>query len=98
MSRPRFLPEAESEFLAEVAFYSSAREGLGMRFQAAVEIALARALEQPSSGTAGRRSTRRLPIRGFPFVLVYRSEGEELLVVAVAHQSRRPDYWRTRLK
>jgi hypothetical protein len=45
---------------------------------------------------AGRRSTRRLAIKGFPFFLIYRPAAAELLVVAVAHQSRRPDYWLAR--
>jgi len=96
--RPRFLPSAEAELLAEVAFYSDAREGLGVRFQAAVEVTLARALEHPTSGVAGRRSTRRLAIKGFPFFLIYRPAADELLVVAVAHQSRRPDYWLARVR
>jgi toxin ParE1/3/4 len=96
--RPRFLPSAEAELLAEVAFYSDARQGLGVRFQAAVEVTLARALEHPTSGVAGRRSTRRLAIKGFPFFLIYRPAADELLVVAVAHQSRRPDYWLARVR
>ncbi|MFO1319358.1 MAG: type II toxin-antitoxin system RelE/ParE family toxin [Burkholderiales bacterium] len=98
MSRARFLPSAETEFLAEIAFYASAGQGIGVRFQAAVELTLTTALEHPYSGVPGRRSTRHLPIKGFPFFLVYRLDGDELLVVALAHQSRRPDYWRTRLK
>ena len=97
MIRPRFLPSAEAELLAEVTFYSDAREGLGVRFQVAVEVTLARALAHPTSGVAGRRSTRRLAIKGFPFFLIYRSAADELLVVAVAHQSRRPDDWLARV-
>lgn len=98
MTKPRFLPSAEAELLAEVAFYSAAREGLGVRFQAAVEVTLAKALEHPASGVVGRRATRRLAIKGFPFFLIYRPAADELLVVAVAHQSRRPDYWLARLR
>ncbi len=56
MIRPQFLPGAEAELLAEVAFYSDAREGLRVRFQAAVEVTLARVLEHPASGVVGRRS------------------------------------------
>jgi toxin ParE1/3/4 len=40
----RFLPGAEEELLAEVAFYSSARKGLGVKFQSAVELTVAGAL------------------------------------------------------
>lgn len=36
---PRFLPEAEAELLHEVSYYSEARPGAGVRFQAAIEAA-----------------------------------------------------------
>lgn len=33
----------------------------------------------------------------YPFTLVYRDYGDCILIVAVAHQSRRPEYWIERL-
>ena len=42
--RVRFLRAARVEYLAEIAFYNEAREGLGLRFASAVEAAVARAL------------------------------------------------------
>jgi len=39
---------------------------------------------------------RRLPLRRFPYFIVYRELQEYLEVVAFAHQSRRPGYWKTR--
>ena len=38
-------------------------------------------------------NTRRKLLRRFPFALVYRVKDEHLLVLAVAHQHRRPGYW-----
>lgn len=40
--------------------------------------------------------TRRVPLRRFPYFVVYREQGEEIQVVAVAHASRKPGYWRHR--
>jgi hypothetical protein len=37
-------------------------------------------------------------LAGFPFSLLFRIDGEGLFVVAVAHQRRRPGYWRRRLR
>jgi putative addiction module component (TIGR02574 family) len=34
-----------------------------------------------------------LPLRGFPFTLVYRIHDNTPIIVALAHQKRRPDYW-----
>jgi hypothetical protein len=30
--------------------------------------------------------------------VIYSQEGDKLLVIAIAHQHRRPDYWRDRLQ
>jgi toxin ParE1/3/4 len=93
----RFLPEAEAELLHEVEYYSMARSGTGIRFQAAVEVALQRAQSHPRGGAPSPHGTRSMLIKGFPFSLVYRHTEQELLVVALAPHRRRPGYWRTRI-
>jgi hypothetical protein len=35
---------------------------------------------------------------GFPFIVVYRTVPAGIQVIAIAHTSRRPGYWRKRLK
>jgi hypothetical protein len=37
-------------------------------------------------------------LKRFPYDIVVRELSEEILVVAVAHHSRRPGYWRDRLR
>jgi len=93
----RFLPEAEAEFLHEIEYYSEARSGTGIRFQAAVEAALERAVRHPLGGAPTGGSTRGVLVKGFPFSVVYRFTRDELLVVAVAPHRRRPGYWLPRL-
>ena len=39
---------------------------------------------------------RRYLMARFPYGVVYRIEGETVLVFAVAHLRRRPGYWRNR--
>jgi hypothetical protein len=46
---------------------------------------------------AGIRGVKRLPLRRFPYAVVVRAEASELVVIAFAHTSRRPGYWRDRL-
>jgi plasmid stabilization system protein ParE len=43
-----------------------------------------------------RGAARRIPLRRFPFVVVYRDLPDHVEVMAFAHTSRRPGYWRSR--
>ena len=97
MTPVRFLPEAEAELLHEVEYYSTLRTGTGVRFQAAVEASLQRASRHPLGGAPSQQGTRSFLVKGFPFSVVYRASGDELLVVAIAPHRRRPGYWAQRL-
>jgi toxin ParE1/3/4 len=94
----RFVPAARREFLAEIVYYDQEQAGLGSRFTAAVEEAAARALAFPHSGAPAAGNTRRVLVQGFPFSIVYRDETSGVVIFAVAHQSRRPDYWAARVQ
>jgi len=50
----------------------------------------------PEMAPANRRGFRRLPIRGYPYSIVYRIENNAVVVVAIAHASREPGYWEER--
>lgn len=98
MIRVRFLPEAELELLREVAYYSKTRQGAGVRFQGAVEVAVLLAARHPMGGVPTFKETRSVLVRGFPFSVVYRPSPVEILVVAIAAHRKRPHYWRTRIE
>jgi plasmid stabilization system protein ParE len=98
MKRARFAAPARREFLAEVAYYHMREAGLSMRFSSAVEAAVARALTFPFSGRAASKNTRRIIVRGFPFAVIYRPEPGGILIVAVAHHARGPEYWHLRVQ
>jgi len=40
---------------------------------------------------------RKRPVHRFPYAVLYRVDPDEIVVVAVMHQRRRPDYWRSRI-
>jgi len=40
---------------------------------------------------------RRCRLRRFPYSVIYTQDESDLLVIAIAHQHRKPDYWRSRL-
>jgi len=66
------------------------------RFIEEVERLRALIVGHPRIGTPGRFDTRRVVFRSFPYTLVYRLRGDVLEVIALAHHSRRPDYWMPR--
>ena len=41
---------------------------------------------------------RRAVVRKTPYVIVYAVIGDEIVVVAFAHTSQRPGYWRKRVR
>ena len=97
MKRARFVAPARRELLAEVAYYNNKELGLGSRFLAAVEDATARALVYPLTGTPASDRTRRMYLMDFPFAIVYRPDEDGIVVFALAHHARRPEYWRDRI-
>ncbi|MGD2062478.1 MAG: type II toxin-antitoxin system RelE/ParE family toxin [Nitrospirota bacterium] len=97
----RVLEAAAEEAAEAAAWYEQERPGLGSKFQAAVDAALD-LLEQELvpltgiPGAAGERRAKRLMLRRFPYAIVVREQTSEIVVIAVAHHSRRPGYWRDR--
>ena len=101
MRRVRILEEASDEAVAAAAWYDQERPGLGVEFEQALDAALDLLEEDlaplvPVPGVSGARGARRLLLRRFPYSIVVRESGDEYLVVAIAHQHRRPGYWRDR--
>lgn len=98
MKQVQFVAAAREEFLEEVAYYNTAQEGLGARFAAAVEKATALALAFPEVGSPSKAGTRRVIVKDFPFSLIYKPTPVGIVIFAVAHQSRRPGYWTSRVR
>jgi toxin ParE1/3/4 len=96
VNRARFLEQAEAEFLSEVQHYAQVQANGAEQFRTAVEEAAARALSFPMAGQPYRSKTRRVFVKGYPFFLVYRPETAGIVILAVAHEARRPGYWLTR--
>ncbi|MCP9835155.1 type II toxin-antitoxin system RelE/ParE family toxin [Cyanobium sp. Aljojuca 7A6] len=95
MKRVRFVAPARRELLSEVAYCNSKELGLGARFLVAIEDAHAPALVYPLTGTPASENTRRVFLRDFPFSLVYRPHDDGIVVFALAHHARCPEYWRS---
>ncbi|MBP6707594.1 MAG: type II toxin-antitoxin system RelE/ParE family toxin [Candidatus Accumulibacter sp.] len=91
------VPRALAELHDAAAFYAArANVELALAFVAEFERAANRILANPMLGAIFRGSRRRYFLRRFPYSVIYQVAAEELRVVAVAHQRRRPGYWANR--
>ena len=101
MHRLSFLGAARREAERERAYYERAA-GLGDDFidELASVLTSIRRVPQASSvvETVRGEVVRRVLLERFPFKVVYVVRGRHVLVVAVAHTSRHPDYWKSRLE
>ena len=92
-----FLPEAEEEMNEAALFYEDRSEGLGLDFLEEVEKTVASIIAFPESGPVISQNIRRRIVRRFPFGVLYALQGDQIVIVAVAHLKRRPYYWKGRI-
>jgi len=96
--KSEFLPEAEEEFREAVRYYEKEAPGVGLRFIAEVRRGVTFIDENPYAAVGVGSGIRRKVLNHFPYSLMYAVEAELIVIVAVAHQKRRPRYWRGRVK
>jgi toxin ParE1/3/4 len=80
-----------------LVFYEAATSGLGAGFLDEVGRVINILREHPDLGQPVGQGFRRALLHRFPFSLIYAVEERAILIVAIAHQRRRPDYWRNRI-
>jgi toxin ParE1/3/4 len=92
-----FDASAQLELDEAADFYDLESPGLGAEFLDTVEAALHSLLEFPESCPVLLGETRKLVLGRFPYSLMFWIDGDVIVVSAIAHQRRRPGYWRDRL-
>lgn len=92
----RFHPAARSELREAKAWYEERSPLSAAAFAHEVASAISRIKEAPTRYPVAEHGTRRFVLQRFPFNIFYRVEASEIVIVAVAHQKRHPDYWHQR--
>ena len=95
--RYEFHPEALDEYNQAGFHYARKQPGLDLRFIVCVENAIARILQDPLRYRPFDEDVRRCLTRAFPYAILYTVEADVILIVAVAHLSREPGYWKGRI-
>ena len=88
---------ARTELDEAMGFYEIRTNGLGLDLEAKVEKAVAAIQRNPESWPRHKRTAfRKVFVERFPFTIFYMDLPDVIWIVAVAHGSRRPDYWSRR--
>jgi plasmid stabilization system protein ParE len=93
-----FHPEAEQELYEAASRYESEVSELGFRLADEVERVILLLLDHPELGSRLDDELRHFVLRRFPFSVVYAVASDVVYIVAVAHGSREPGYWRPRVQ
>ena len=97
MSEVRLHEEAEEEFLEAIRYYIQRSGAVATRFVNEVRAGLAYISEYPEMGPLIVGQVRRKVLRTYPYSLIYVIAEDEVTVLAVMRDNRRPGYWKKRL-
>lgn len=84
---------ARQELEDAVRFYELEYSGLGRKFKEEVRKAALRIAAYPEGWSIARSNVRKCLLHKFPYKLLYAVDENHILIIAVAHQHRKPDYW-----
>jgi plasmid stabilization system protein ParE len=84
--------------LAEATlYYERQSSGLSMELLQEVSDCLDEIAKEPELPRLRSLGYRRVNVKRFPFYIAYSIEGGQVLVLAIGHAARRPNYWIDRL-
>jgi toxin ParE2 len=93
----RFLEAGRDDLREAIRYYEAQRPGLGAELRDEIRSAPERIERFPEAWHPLSPNTRRCRTHRFPYGIIYQVRPDEILVVAVAHLHRRPDYWKDRI-
>lgn len=94
--KTRFLLPARHELHAAVRYYNVQKPALGDEFRDEAWNTLQRIREFRLDWHVMGGDIRRCQMQRFPYGIIYQVFEHEIVVIAVAHLHREPDYWQTR--
>lgn len=95
-STVEFLPEAKLDAEEATRFYEQCITGLGARFRNELESICAAIVSQPRLWNERPGGYRRVNLPGFPYYVAYFLRGDRIIIAAIGHAARHPDFWKQR--
>ena len=94
----QYHPAAETEYHEAILYYSHIEAELGLSFVEEIEAAIERARQFPESYGKITSDLRHVLTHRFSYSIIYEILAGEIFIWAVMHSSRKPGYWKERLK
>jgi toxin ParE1/3/4 len=95
--RYSFHPSAKQELQEAINFYAlKATAKIADAFLNEVERVADMLAANPDYGKPIGEVWRSFPLRRYPYTLIYRGRDQDIRIVAVAHQHRKPGFWLSR--
>jgi len=88
--------EAFDEYREAVSHYKSISGNVANQFVINVEQAIALIREQPNAWMVVSKNIRRSIVKGYPYSIFFSDYSEKIYILAIAHQKRKPNYWKKR--
>ena len=92
-----FHPEARMEFISKIDYYESCRLGLGYDFATEVRSTIETIRRFPKAWPVLEGHIRRSMVHRFPYGIIYAEDDDAVLILAIMHLHRDPEYWKHRL-
>jgi plasmid stabilization system protein ParE len=91
-----WIPEADADLKAALAWYEGIRPELGVRFALVVAETVEAIAENPLRFPVVYKTRRRAGVRRFPFGLFFEVEDQRVVIIACFHGKRNPIRWKIR--
>ena len=89
---------AETELDDAFTYYEDIYQGLGKRFILEVESTVNRVKQNPMAWQKSGKYTHRCLLNRFPYSIIYQIRSNLILIVAVACNHQKPNYWIERIE
>lgn len=90
-------PQAQKDFHQAFSFYEEQFAGLGKEFTRCVDAKTAEIRRNPKQfQVIYKEKVRRALVSRFPFSIYFIDDSDSIKVIAILHQSRNPDKWKSR--
>ncbi len=92
-----FHPRAETELDSAYQYYELQKRGLGKRFMRETYATVSRIKEHPEAWLLIENQVRRCQTQHFPYAVIYKNYEDVILIIAITHLRREPNYWQNRI-
>lgn len=95
--RAEFTTESRADLVEAASYYEDKEEGLGLRFRDELAEVIDAILSAPHLWRERDGGFRQVNCPVFPYFVAYIIRSEAVIIIAVAHGSRKPGFWHDRL-